>query len=166
MIYLAFPKMGRSQRLGGMPSSIPALATSDYHPFVAAGSFDGVVRIFNPLKVGWGRRGEYRVYHTLFRLLNVQSAGSAQSGVDAADGVTNRSTSARKYRMLDFFIPALDTKAPLLLLDSPRAVAVTSVSWSKSLNRGYLLVSVVAGGLGRIEWIGSQSAVSTETTVA
>ncbi len=45
-------------------------------------------------------------------------------------------------------------QAPNTVGDYDPRLAATDVSWSKHIGRGYLLVSVFACGLGRVEWVG------------
>ncbi|KDN46644.1 hypothetical protein K437DRAFT_223477 [Tilletiaria anomala UBC 951] len=151
LFFFTNPHFGRKARVAEHRAPTLAIATSDYHPLLATGSADGSVRMVNIWR-NLSKRGA-KASVQLFRL----TCGTESS----------------ELRVLDYFLPdilvgkkrlcyagahALTASNPHRIpgtsFDWPPEVAITDVAWSRHINRGYLLASVSASGLGRIQWVG------------
>lgn len=129
-----YPQFSRQTTQFNNRAETSCIVASAYHPLIATSSVDGVVRMGSVWRDASVRN--LRFSSPICRLMQEEKT--------------------KALRMLDFILPEATKESPLFNW-SPD-VAATAVSWSKHINRGYLLFSTFACGLGRIDWVGESNA--------
>lgn len=161
LLFTRPPNYGRTRKVGVHRGSITTIESSPFHPFAASGSFDGSVRVHNVMRNALTRTIHHRASVPLYRLAvdsdHASQLPQSEHPEDPKHLEHSEQNTAHppRYRMVEFSAPELLVNKSISRFDWPPVVQLTGLAWSQAINRGYLLVSTHASGLGRVQWIGS-----------